>query len=35
MSIAKGHTIKRVASINDRLNRQTSVIVTPEELLEE
>ncbi|MCC7291497.1 MAG: type II toxin-antitoxin system VapC family toxin [Phycisphaerales bacterium] len=33
--IANGHAIKRPASINDRLDRQTPVIVTPEELLEE
>lgn len=32
--IANGHTIKRLASINHRLDRQTPVIVTPEELLE-
>ncbi len=33
--IANGHTIKRLAVINRRLGRQTPVIVTPEELLEE
>ena len=33
--IANGHTIKRLAAINQRLGRQTPVIVTPEELLED
>lgn len=30
--IANGHTIKRLATINDRLGRPTPIIVTPEEL---
>jgi hypothetical protein len=33
--IANGHTIKRLAAINDQLGRPTPVIITPEELLEE
>lgn len=33
--IANGHTIRRLAAINDRLDRKTPVIVTPEELMEE
>lgn len=33
--IANGRTIKRLTAINDRLNRRTPVIVTPEELMEE
>lgn len=33
--IANGHTIKRLAVINDRLGRKTPIIVTPEELMED
>jgi hypothetical protein len=33
--IANGHTIRRLAAVNERLGRRTPVIVTPEELLED
>ena len=33
--IANGHTITRLAAVNERLRRRTPVIITPEELLED